>query len=164
MTAVDTAKVQGRRTLHFERLEDIRADVDRLAQAQEVKHLGNWSAGQVLKHVAMIMTCSLDGFRARPPWYFRLMFLFMRPFMKSKFLRDPMPAGFKMPSFAAAEMNPPASTWNEGLAAIREALHRLQTEPQRAPSPFMGNLTSDQWTQLHCRHSELHLSFLVPQE
>ena len=163
MTTIDTAKVQGRRKLHFERLEDIVADVDQLAQAKEVKHLGNWSSGQVLKHLAIVMTNSLDGFHIKPPWYFRCMFVFMRPFMKNKALRDPMSAGFKMPSFAA-EMIPPSTTWAEGLAAIRQALHRLQTEPQRAPSPFMGNLTSEQWTQLHCRHSELHLSFLVPQE
>jgi hypothetical protein len=36
----------------------------------------------------------------------------------------------------------------------------LKTEPRRKPSPLFGELTIDEWNQLHCRHAELHLSFI----
>jgi hypothetical protein len=36
----------------------------------------------------------------------------------------------------------------------------LKTEPQRHPSPFFGTLTNEEWDALHCRHAELHLSFI----
>ena len=162
MTTINTAKAENRRTLHFERLEDILDDVDRLVHAKEVKQLGNWTPGQILKHLAVMMTRSIDGFRGQPPWILRCAFSLMRPFMKNKFLRDPMPSGFKLPSFAAAELLPPATNFDEGVSAIRQAIHRLQTETTRVPSPLLGQLTVDQWNQLHCRHAELHLSFLTP--
>jgi hypothetical protein len=39
----------------------------------------------------------------------------------------------------------------------------MKAEPQRFPSPFLGELTREQWDQLHCRHCELHLSFILPE-
>ena len=42
----------GHRELHFKSLEDILADVDRLASSREIRTLGNWSAGQIFEHVA----------------------------------------------------------------------------------------------------------------
>ena len=44
---VDTAKVEGRRTLHFTSLDEILAEVERLNQGK-VRAIGNWSPGQVL--------------------------------------------------------------------------------------------------------------------
>jgi hypothetical protein len=31
-----------------------------------------------------------------------------------------------------------------------------------ARHPVLGKLTHEEWTQLHLRHAELHLSFAVP--
>src|SRR5438874_10377963 len=45
-TVVDTTKVAGRRQLHFVSIDDISADVEKLA-AGEVRTLGNWSGGQI---------------------------------------------------------------------------------------------------------------------
>jgi hypothetical protein len=158
-TAIDTAKVTERRQLHFAHLEDILADVERLAQARELHTLGNWSAGQIFKHVATIMTKSIDGFQRRLPWPLRFVFGL---FFKRKLLAQPMRSGFQLPAKAAAELAPPATSLEEGLQSIRQAIDRLQMEAHRVPSPFLGPLTRDEWDQLHCRHAELHLSFLVP--
>ena len=38
----------------------------------------------------------------------------------------------------------------------------VQGESKRSRSPFLGELTNEEWTKLQCRHAELHLSFLVP--
>ncbi len=156
--SVDTKKVTGRRPLHFDSLDDILADIERLNQGK-IRALGNWTPGQVLKHLSVVMIWCLDGAPIRPPWFVRI----IGWFMKNRFLRNPMPAGFALPKDAAAHLIPGETSWEEGIQTIRGAIQRLKSESQRMPSPFLGALTREQWDQLHCRHSELHLSFLVPE-
>ena len=74
-TRIDTGKVAGRRELHFNSLDDILADVDRLASSREIRTLGNWSAGQIFEHVARVMDKSIDGSEqpaGRPPLHLPL--------------------------------------------------------------------------------------------
>ncbi len=159
-TAIDTAKVQGRRQLQFKSLDEIRADVDTLAAAREVSTIGNWSAGQALKHVATIMNKCVDGFETHPPFFIRWI---VRAFFRRHFLTKPMSAGFKLPKAAAAELIPlPPVSFDEGVSSVRQAIDRLKSTPTRVPSPVLGPMNVDEWTQLHCRHAELHLSFLLP--
>ena len=75
-----------------------------------------------------------------------------------------MPPGFKLPPQGEAELGPPPTTLADGIESIRRAIGRLKTETTRAPHPVLRVLSNDQWNQLHCRHSELHLSFVVPVE
>src|SRR5262245_26306085 len=128
VSAIDTTKVTERRPLHFNGLDDIAADVERLAKNKDIRTLGNWSAGQVLQHLATVMNKSIDGFTARPPavvrWVARLLF-------KGRFLTKPMSAGFKLPAKAQAELGPSPTSWEEGLRSIRQALTRLKTETHR---------------------------------
>jgi Protein of unknown function (DUF1569) len=160
-TAIDTGKVNGRRQLHFDNLDAILSDVDRLAKSREIRPLGNLSAGQVFEHLGTVMKKSIDGYQNGFPaplqWVFRLLF-------KNKFLHHPMSAGFKLPKGAQAELVPGPCDLDKGLRDIRQAIKRLQTEPNRAPSPVLGPLSREEWNELHCRHAELHLSFLVPVE
>ena len=160
-TRIDTAKVAGRRELHFTSLEDILADVDRLASGREIRTLGNWSAGQIFEHVARVMDGSIDGFNNKLPGIVRFIFQYT---MKPRVLRKPMAAGFQLPKKAGVELIAPPTSLEDGLAHIRGSIHRLQTDPKRVPSPFLGTLTKEEWTQLHCRHAELHFSFLIPLE
>ncbi len=83
-------------------------------------------------------------------------------FMKNRFLTKPMTAGFQLPKSAAALL-PAETSWDDGVQGFRTALLRMKAESQRHPHPLLGTLTREQWDQLHCRHCELHLSFLVPQ-
>ena len=156
--SVDTAKVAGRRTLKFTTLDDILTEVERLNQGK-VRAIGNWSPGQVLQHLTVPMTWCLDGAKVTAPWYIRV----VGWFMKNRFLVNPMPPGFALPKATAEYLVPGTTSWQEGLQAIRAAIARLKAEAQRHPSPFLGVLTREQWDQLHCRHSELHLSFLIPE-
>jgi hypothetical protein len=158
-TDINTAMVTGRRTLHFNSLEDISADVEKLARAKEIQTLGNWSAGQVLKHLAITMNGSVDGFKAMMPGPVRFL---IRLFFKRRFLTKTMPPGFKMSAKIAAELLPGPVSLEEGLESFRQAMRRLQTEEKRAGHIALGPLTRDEWVQMHCRHSELHLSFLIP--
>lgn len=166
-TAIDIAKVQSRRQLRFESLNDIAAEVERLATANEVRALGNWSNGQVLLHLASTMNYSIDGFPEFAPPALRpivpVFRLFMRLFLKRRFLTQTMPAGFKLPA-RAANLLPPPTDWPTGLAAFRDAFGRQQKQSPGAAHPALSRLTPSEWERLHCRHSELHLSFLVPVE
>jgi Protein of unknown function (DUF1569) len=154
---VDTAKVEGRRTLHFNSLDDILADVERLNQGK-VRAIGNWSPGQVLKHLTVPMIWCLDGAQLKGSWIIRI----VGWLIKNRILRKPMSAGFKLSNDFAEHLVPPETSWEDGLQAIRTAIARMKAESQRHPSPFLGEMTREQWDQLHCRHSELHLSFLIP--
>jgi Protein of unknown function (DUF1569) len=157
--AIDTSKIIGRRQIHFDSLDDILAEVERLADAKEMRALGNNSAGQILRHLATAMNKSIDGFTHRPPAAVRF---FLRVFLKRRILMRTMSAGFKLPAAAQSEMWGPAVDLASGLTSIRQAIARLRTETPRQPHPAFGPLLPDEWLQLHCRHAELHLSFLVP--
>lgn len=154
---IDTTKVANRRAVHYDTLDDLLADAERLAAAPTLRSVGNWSPGQIFKHVALIMHGCIDGFDAKAPWYIRLI---MRP-MRGWVLNRPMSPGYKLPPDAAAVLIPGATTLEEGLDLFRKGIQRLKTETTRHPSPFLGTLTVDEWNKLHLRHAELHLSFLV---
>ena len=158
-TAIDTSKVTGRRTLHFHSLDDISADVEHLAGSPGIKTLGNWSAGQTFEHLARNFNKSIDGYDHLLPAVLRFV---ARVLVKKRFLTQPMSAGFKLGAKSSAELVPDETSDEAGLRDIRQAIKRLQTETKRSSMPVLGPLTVDEWTQLHCRHAELHLSFLVP--
>lgn len=158
--AIDTAKVAGRRQLQFHSIDDILADVERLASAKAVRPLGNWSSGQVLRHLTIVMNGSIDGAPKMMP---KLVQQMIRLLAKRRFLDKPMAPGFKLPP-KAAMLIPPQTSWEEGLDAFRRTVRRLKTESVRMPHPAIGSLTHEEWDRLHCRHAELHLSFLVPVE
>ena len=68
---VDTAKVEGRRTVEYHSLDDVVADADRLTSGP-LKTLGNWSAGQIFRHLATAVNGSIDGFKSGFPWFIRV--------------------------------------------------------------------------------------------
>lgn len=105
------------------------------------------------------MNKSIDGFDNQLPAFLRFVLWLL---FKHRFLTKPMPAGFKLPPKATTELVAGPTSLDEGVHSIREAIKRLQTDTTRAPNVMFGPLTLDEWTQLHCRHSELHLSFLLP--
>jgi hypothetical protein len=154
---VNTAKVEGRRKVNYASLEELLADADRLTSGP-VKALGNWSPGQIFRHLAIAFNGSIDGFTMTFPWYLRLM---ARVF-KKKLLAGPMPAGFKLPPDAAKTVVPGPTTSEEGLAELHAAVARLEREPHRAKSPVFGNISKEEWNQIHLKHASLHMSFLVP--
>lgn len=156
-TPVITKQITGRRTLRFESYEQILQDAERIAGGPH-EVLGNWSAGQVFRHLATVMKGAIDGMPFQAPWFIRL----PARLLKKVFLRRPMPAGFKLPRAAATHLVPPETATEEGLLLLRQAIHRLQTETTRAPSPVFGPMTRAEWDQLQFRHCELHLSFLIP--
>lgn len=157
---INTKTVTGRRVLAFQNVDDILADAEGLASAKGIHTLGNWSAGQLFAHIARVMSSAVDGTTHRAPWIFRQI---GRYYMKGKFLKNGMTAGFKLPEKAQKEFYPSGAVpVEEGLQALKTAVNRFKTEKKLDASPFFGPMTEDEWTRLQCRHAELHFSFLKP--
>ena len=153
---VNTAKVEGRRKLNYGSYEELLADAQRMS-AGAVKTLGNWSPGQIFKHLAIIYNGSIDGLPVRFPWHFRMLV----KLFKNKLLSMDMPPGYQMRPGNAKITQPGPTSAEEGLAALRVAIERLQNESHRAKHPLMGNLTREEWDKIHLKHASLHMSFLV---
>jgi hypothetical protein len=154
---VNTAKVVGRRKLDYVSLEEVLADAEKLSSGP-VKELGNWSAGQIFKHLANAFNGSIDGFTLKFPTPLR----FAAKLLKKRLIAGPMPAGFKLPGKEANSVIPGPTSTEQGLADLRAAVARLQHESRRAKHPMFGDITAEEWNKVHLKHASLHMSFLVP--
>src|SRR5204862_3171203 len=104
------------------------------------------------------MERSIDGFGFTAPWPVRVI---GRTFLKRRFLRDGMPAGFRLRGKGAAILVPPETPIEAGLAHLRRSIARLKSETQRAPHPAFGEMATDESNLLQIRHAELHMSFVT---
>ena len=118
---IDSKKVSGRRTLTFRTWADVLRELDTL-ENRELQTQGNWSVGQIALHLAIPINGAVDGMNFRLPWYLRIGAKVLQPLM----LRMKMPAGFKLPADAAAVMVPQPTSKEEGFAALRNAIARIQ--------------------------------------
>jgi hypothetical protein len=155
---VQTAKVAGRRKLDYKSLDEVVADADRLSSGP-VTLLGNWSAGQIFRHLAIAYNGSIDGFPVTFPWPVRA----MAGLFKNKLINGQMPPGIKLPAKFAKVVLPEPTSTEDGLAQLHAAVARLEREPHRAKHPVFGNLSKEEWDKIHLSHAKLHMSFLVPQ-
>jgi len=155
---VDTKTVPGRRELTFSSLGEVVADAETLVASPSTKMLGNWPLSQLLTHLATAINGSIDGYSAKAPWLIRL----VGPLIKRRFFRNKMSPGFKLPKDVEVGFFPVTASPQEALEELRAVVGRTQDERMTARHPVFGRLTHDEWTQLHLRHAELHLSFAVP--
>ena len=81
--------------------------------------------------------------------------------MLGKFIRDGLPAGLKLSGKSAEALVPEATSTEVGLAALRDAVTRWKAKTSVPYHSVFGTLTDEQYTQIHLRHAELHLSFLT---
>lgn len=152
-----TASANERRTLRFDSFEQMLADAETLAASSAARTLGKWPLASLLEHLAMSINCSIDGFPTKAPWFIRL----IGPLLKSGALKKLSP-GIKLPKRAEAEAYPPVNSVAEALEHLKSAATRTKTERMTATHPAFGKMTHDEWFQLHLRHAELHLSFVLP--
>lgn len=144
-----------RRSLHFDQIDDALAEVDRLAAADAGGALstsGRWTFGQSLNHLATWADYSYDGAPLAVPLPVRL---FIR-LLKRPILYKPMRPGARLPRGTLA-IDPASSA--DGLAHLRRSFLRLRDQPPTRPHWAFGLMTHAEWTALHLRHCELHLSF-----
>ena len=155
-SVIDTKHAADRRDLHFDTLDDILADAQRLHELG-YRRVGNWSLGQACTHLTIMMHGGIDGVNLSVPvpmrWFGRL--------FKRHYLRRGFPAGLPLKGkFAVLVPNPVQD--DEGLRQLDRAIQRLHRTPPTQPSPVIGPMSPDDWRKFHCRHAELHLGFLIP--
>jgi hypothetical protein len=158
---IKTKEVEGRRQLSFNSMGEILDDVEFLASGDPPRADGNWSAGQIVQHVSKVIRYSVEGFPpGRAAWPIR----FVAWIGRKSILGRPMNPGITLPA-KFAFMAPEAEIgWDEAVDGIRTAIDRAESMRMTRTSPVFGNLTHEQWVQLHCRHAEMHFSFLHPAE
>ncbi len=145
------------RELHFGNLNDIVFDAE--SRRELISDVGGVVVqGQILEHLAVSLDCSFDGFPFQAPWFLRKL---VSPFIKNGFITKPMRAGFKLPANAGA-LSPGDVSVEEGLAHLKKAVARYETETPNVHHPVFGRMARQEWVSLGLRHAELHMSFVVP--
>ncbi|MEE2990645.1 MAG: DUF1569 domain-containing protein [Planctomycetota bacterium] len=156
---VNTSKVEGRRDIRYESLEDVFADARRCADGGWTTN-GNWSISQIYHHLSVALHAGIDGVGFRIFWPKRLL---ARVFLKKKYLAEGIPPGFKIPG-RMKQLEPTEMPIEDALAQLANAIERYQGNPKRAPHPLFGQFTDEESDQFQLRHAELHMSFIVPAE
>ena len=150
-----------RRTLHFETLDELLEEIDRVVeadQAGQIRPLGAWTPGQILGHVAAWIEYGYGGYPMEPvPWLVRF---FLRRKLK-KYMKEGMPVGVRIPRVPEGTYGMEDMPTEEAAERLRRALGRLQRrEPVKFDNPAFGPLSDDDRIRLNLMHAELHLSFL----
>lgn len=152
------AAVEQARELHFERYEEAGDEIRRL-RAGGYERLGNWSLGQACAHLDYYFRGSLDGFGFKFPAIMR--FLVRKLFLKRILGERRMKYGLQT---VAASVAGPETDDDAAIDAALASLDRLagRVAPLH-PSPIFGELSNEQWRQLHLTHAAHHLRLLIPQ-
>jgi hypothetical protein len=150
------------RSLHFDSIDDVLAEIDRIVAADRAGMLrrgGNWTPGQAFSHLAAWIEYGYEGYPFRPPWFVRV----IGRLMAKSAARKPMRRGFRIPGVEAGTYGVEEMTTDEGAARLKLALQRLKDgEPPRFESPALGPMSMNDRIGLNLRHAELHLGFLHP--
>ncbi len=163
MMAVDTRQA-ARRALRYESFADLARDLDAIEEAHRSGRLrttGNWTASQIMEHLAKFANCAFDGFPGRAPWIVRkaAKLLFKRKILSG----EPMPPGFKIPRQASFMVPSAETTTEEGIAMLRLVLARLDRGDRfTAESPIFERLSHEEWCRAQLGHAAMHMSFIEP--
>lgn len=156
--AVRTSRVRGRRVLRLTSIDDVLRDAEAMvALGPRLRTLGNWSAGQILDHIAAFIEQSVNGFDTRAPWVVRAVARLGKPLVLKRTMRPGLPLPKR---FASLQPRPAIST-DEGLGRLRGAVELANARGMTQPSPILGPMTHEDWQKLHSRHAEMHCSFMV---
>lgn len=157
--AINTKLVTGRRPVRYENYDELLQDAERLAMVS-TRELGNWSKGQIFKHMAKAIDAMIDGpafvLPAPMRWVFSL-------FMKKRMLSRTLDPGFKLPKRAAAFI-PDETPTEEGLQMLRKAIARIKSATEVTMHPGFGRISKAEWDAFQLRHCEMHMSFILPQD
>lgn len=132
-------------------------ELSRIEQAGKLCRVGNWQLGQTLNHLACWADYAHDGLPMKIPFFVR----WMGPLLKKAVLKK-MPVNRRIPGVKGGTLATVIVPTDEALAHLRISYERLQKIAPPARHPVFGNFSHQDWLDLHLRHAELHLSFLIP--
>jgi len=150
-----------RRHLRLESLGDLRLELGRIEQADQEGRLettGQWTAGQILAHLAAWIEYGYEGYPMRKPS------LLLRWFLRWKlpsYLQHGMAAGVRIPGVPGGTYGIDRMEVSKAAERLHRAIGRLEAkEPCPHDSPAFGPMSFDDRVRLNLRHAELHLGFL----
>ena len=146
-----------RRVLQFASFDEVMPDVDRLLQGHET--VGQWSLGQICRHLAKVLRRVVDLPATAPQdpslWVSAEK---KRVVLESGVLPVGLPAPEGVVPDATEEFD--AAVEAEGL---RQALAHYQASSGPViPHRFLGPLSKAEWDRVQLVHLAHHLSFAVP--
>ena len=148
-----------RRPVHFDTLDDIVRDAGTVTVGPH-RVTGNWTAAQNIWHVAHTIGMSNRGFNFKAPLPLKLVGRTLK--LLGQHTR-PINPGIKAPAKIAAAFTPPPDlTLDFALAKLKDEVQYATTHGMTHPSPLFGKMSHETWIKAHCRHAELHLSFIAP--
>ena len=131
---VDTGKVTTRRKLRFSSIDEVLAEVDRLVEAERagrLGHVGNWSLGQTLGHLASWAEFAFAGYPSKPPFFIK----WALRSRKRQFIHEPMRAGVKIPGVPGGSFATDPIPLEEALGRMHRVMLRLKAERPDARAP-----------------------------
>jgi hypothetical protein len=148
--------MDARRPLSFSSLAEVMPEVDRLLEGHTT--VGRWSLGQICNHLTISLIGSVEGIPVKAPWLVRKT---LGVVVKRRILATgQMRAGVRIPERFWPRPGLDARAEAEALrGALR--LYSAHTGPM-ADHPFLGPMSRDEWTRIHCIHHAHHLSFVRP--
>ncbi len=152
-------KTAQRRPLKFNSLDDIVADAQAVTSGPH-RVSGNWTAAQNIWHIAQTLEMSNHGFNFTVPLPMKLAGRLLKLLGRHT---KPFTPGIKPPAKVAHAFAPPADiSLPLALAKLHDEVDYAKAHGMKHPSPLFGPLSHDAWIQTHCRHAELHHSFIHP--
>ncbi len=161
MDNADTRTSDGYRLVRLRSIDEYKAEVLRIghaAESSQLKSTGNWSAGQIMSHLANWISYPYEGFPIRQaPFFVR----WMLRFQLRKMLRSGMPRGVRIPGVKGGTVGAEDIATADAASRLLVAIDRLQSD-EEAPfdSPAFGKMSHEDRILLNLRHAELHLGFL----
>ncbi len=149
------------RHIRFSNIDEVLRELERIKQADQDGRLetsGNWTAGQILSHVAAWIEYGYAGYPIQtPPFPFNLLLRWMG----KRILKKGMKPGVRIPGVKAGTFGQENLTVAEGVERLEKAFQRLKKREQcRFDSPAFGPMSMDDRIELNLRHAELHLGFI----
>ncbi len=146
---------QGRRTLHFDRLDEVMSDVERLLEGHTT--VGHWSLAQICRHLATVMRRVVDLPATTPRDTTQEV---GEAEKRRVFASGSIPEGIPAPP----EVLPTeALVEREEAEGLRRAIAYYNASPGPVvPHRIFGPLTRSEWDHLQRIHCAHHLSFALP--
>ena len=133
--------------------------VERQKAGEGLHTTGCYSLGQIIEHLARSIEVGLGRVEVPPaPFLVR----FFSRLMKNRFLKKGMKPGFKLPT-ATQDLFWPINEVDSVLALdhYEAAVSELMNTEKPASHPYFGDMSLQEHVTLHCRHAELHFSFVA---
>jgi hypothetical protein len=146
----------GRRQVRYESLDAIMPDVERLLAGHRT--VGNWSVGQMCRHVGLILRASVDlpaSTQFDPAMRFDE--AKGRAALELGVILEGLPTGGPF-------VPPEGLDDREEAEGLRAAIGHYKAAPGPVIShPLLGPMSRPEWDRMSCHQAAHHLSFAVPE-